>query len=157
MCAGVISRLLKEPERLRTGLDAMIEQAREAAHGDLEAEIRPWLDNLAEVGRKRRLLPGDGRRRLDLLRRTQGASGRAKETRTVAERELRSLKHRREWIYGSSSKTRKPCWNATPLCCRRLWTPWTLTNATASTRSQRGGSNRVGRLVGSERRRFKRL
>ncbi len=55
----------------------MIEQEREAAHGDLEAETRPWLDKLAEVDRTRRLLPGDGRRRLDLLRRTQGASGRA--------------------------------------------------------------------------------
>ena len=35
-----ISGLLKEPERLRTGLEAMIEREREFAHGDPEAR---WI------------------------------------------------------------------------------------------------------------------
>jgi hypothetical protein len=49
----VISGLLKDPERLRAGLDEMIEQERQGARGDPEAETRLWLDKLAEVDRKR--------------------------------------------------------------------------------------------------------
>jgi site-specific DNA recombinase len=48
-----ISGLLKEPERLRAGLEAMIERERSPVHGDPEGEMKLWLAKLAEVDRKR--------------------------------------------------------------------------------------------------------
>ena len=38
-----VSSLLKDPERLRVGLDAMIEQERNGMRGDLDGEARAWL------------------------------------------------------------------------------------------------------------------
>jgi hypothetical protein len=50
---GVISGLLREPERLCAGLDAIIEEEKASVHGGPEAETALWLDKLAEVNRKR--------------------------------------------------------------------------------------------------------
>jgi site-specific DNA recombinase len=49
----LVSGLLSDPERLRTGLDAMIEEERGALRGDPEGEARMWSDRLAALDRKR--------------------------------------------------------------------------------------------------------
>jgi site-specific DNA recombinase len=45
--------LLTEPERLRVGLDAMIEEKRAGLHGDPDKEANLWLDKIADVDRQR--------------------------------------------------------------------------------------------------------
>jgi hypothetical protein len=47
---GGISSLLKEPEKLRTGVARMLEDQR---HGDPEREVRLWAKRLADVDAKR--------------------------------------------------------------------------------------------------------
>jgi len=49
----LISDLLSDPERLRTGLEAMIEEQRQALRGNPEHEIKVWLEKLAALDRKR--------------------------------------------------------------------------------------------------------
>jgi hypothetical protein len=93
-----VAGLLKEPERLRAGLDAMIEQEREAAHGDPEAEAKLWLGKLAEVDRKRTCYQEMAAEELISFDDLRGRIAELQETRTIAERELRSLKYRQEQI-----------------------------------------------------------
>src|ERR687897_2717065 len=49
----LVSGLLKDPERLRAGLDEMIEAERAGMRGDPEAESLAWLDKLAALDSKR--------------------------------------------------------------------------------------------------------
>jgi hypothetical protein len=93
-----VSSLLQDPERLRLGLDAMIEEQRKAMRGDPEREARAWLRKLEEVDLQRRraqdlaiqglLDPDELRARL----------GELQDTREAAERELEALKGRREQL-----------------------------------------------------------
>jgi hypothetical protein len=48
-----VAGLLRDPERLRIGLDAMIEAERAGGRGDSKQEARSWLDRLAALERKR--------------------------------------------------------------------------------------------------------
>ena len=93
-----VAGLLKDPERLRAGLDAMIEREREAAHGDPEAEAKRWLDKLAEVDRKRARYQEMAAEDLIGFDELRARMAELQETRTVAELELRSLQHRQERI-----------------------------------------------------------
>jgi site-specific DNA recombinase len=95
----VVSRLLKEPERLRVGIDALIEREREGAHGDPEVETKLWLDKLAKVDRKRARYQEMAAENLIGFDELRARIAEFEETRAVAERELRSLKHRREQIH----------------------------------------------------------
>ena len=93
-----VSSLLQDPERLRVGLDAMIEEQCKAMRGDPEREARAWLRKLEEVDLQRRraqdlaiqglLDPDELRARL----------GELQDTREAAERELEALKDRREQL-----------------------------------------------------------
>jgi site-specific DNA recombinase len=88
---GLISELLSEPERLRVGLEAMIEEERKGMRGDPEHESKAWLQKLAEVDRKRDgylELAAEGFLDRDELRAKLVA---LEETRETAERELRTL------------------------------------------------------------------
>jgi hypothetical protein len=49
----LVSGLLKDPERLREGLERMIEEERKGVRGDPEREARMWLEKIAEADRKR--------------------------------------------------------------------------------------------------------
>ena len=44
-----VSTLLKDPERLRTGLERLIEQERSVMRGDPEREAKAWLQKLSEI------------------------------------------------------------------------------------------------------------
>jgi site-specific DNA recombinase len=90
--------LLTEPERLRAGLDAMIEEKRRALRGDPSEEANYWLDKVADIDRQRAraqdlavkglLSPDELRAKLAAL----------EETRDAAKRELDALKGRKEEI-----------------------------------------------------------
>jgi site-specific DNA recombinase len=95
---GLISELLSEPERLREGLEAMIEEERKGMRGDPERESKAWLQQLAEVDRKRSGyldLAAEGFLDRDELRTKLAA---LEETRETAERELRALEGRSELL-----------------------------------------------------------
>jgi site-specific DNA recombinase len=91
----LISGLLKDPERLRAGLDEMIEAERAGMRGDPEAEALAWLDKIAALDSKRSRyqdMAAEGHITFDEL----GAKLRELEgQRTTAEEELDSLQMRR--------------------------------------------------------------
>ena len=93
---GLISELLSEPERLRAGLEAMIEEERKGVRGDPECESKSWLQKLAEVDRKRSgylELAAEGFLEREELRAKLAT---LEDTRETAERELHALKGRSE-------------------------------------------------------------
>jgi site-specific DNA recombinase len=95
---SLISELLSEPDRLREGLEAMIEGERKGIRGDPERESKAWLQKLAEVDRKRDgylELAVEGFLGRDELRTKLAA---LEETRETAERELHALKGRSELL-----------------------------------------------------------
>jgi site-specific DNA recombinase len=49
-----VSSLLRDPERIQGGLEAMIEREREGMRGDSDSEAKVWLDKLAEADEERR-------------------------------------------------------------------------------------------------------
>jgi hypothetical protein len=48
-----VSDLLKDPERLRDGLEEVIQRERGRAHGDPDRDAKAWADKLAEADHKR--------------------------------------------------------------------------------------------------------
>lgn len=93
-----ISGLLKEPERLRGGLEAMFERERSAAPSDPEAAARLWLAKLAEVDRKRARYQEMAAEDLIGFDELRTRLAELEETRRTAERELRDLQGRQEQI-----------------------------------------------------------
>ena len=90
----VVSRILKDPERLRAGLDYMIEQERSGAHGDPATETKRWLEQISEVDRKRgryQEMAAEGLVDFEELRTRLAA---LEHTRKTAEQELHALQHR---------------------------------------------------------------
>jgi hypothetical protein len=51
---NVVSGLLKDPERLRAGLDEMFEQERAGMRGNPDQEAASWLEKISEVEQERR-------------------------------------------------------------------------------------------------------
>jgi len=92
----LVSRLLSDPDRLRRGLDAMIEQQRGALHGDPEGESKGLLERLAALDRKRGGyldLASEGLMERDELR---SKLAELAEARAAAEHELAAVEGRRE-------------------------------------------------------------
>src|SRR5215217_6101822 len=91
----LISGLLKDPERLRTGLDEMIEAERFGMRGDPETEALTWLSRITALDSKRSRyqdMAAEGHITFDEL----GAKLQALEAdRATAERELEDLNLRR--------------------------------------------------------------
>jgi len=93
-----VSGLLKDPERLREGLEAMIEHEREGLRGDPEQEAKAWINKLAELDRKRsgfQDMAAEGLITFDELRAKLAALEEARET---AQRELKTLSQYRERV-----------------------------------------------------------
>jgi site-specific DNA recombinase len=101
----LISRLLKDPERLRRGLGEMIEQERAGMRGDPDQEGASWLEKLAEVEQERcgyLRFAAKGHMTDEEL---DEALAELEETRTTAERELASIRGRKE-ILGDLERDR---------------------------------------------------
>jgi site-specific DNA recombinase len=94
----VVSGILKDPERLRAGLDYMIEQERRGVHGDPATEAERWLEEISEAGRKRaryQEMAAEGLMDFEELRTRLAALA---DTRNTAEQELRALQRRTEHL-----------------------------------------------------------
>jgi site-specific DNA recombinase len=95
---GLVSSLLRDPERLWAGLEEMIDAERAAGRGDPEAEARAWLDRIAALDRKRARLQdmaAEGHMTFEEL------GERLREVdaaRATAERELAEVEGRRSRI-----------------------------------------------------------
>jgi site-specific DNA recombinase len=92
----LISGLLKDPERLKAGLEVMIEQQRAELRGDPDQEAKSWFGRLAEVDQERRgylRLAAKGRLNDEELDEVLAELEDARET---AEKELRAVRSRRE-------------------------------------------------------------
>ena len=94
----VVACLLKDPERLRAGLDSLIECERGATAGNPEAETKLWLGKLSEVRRKRARYQEMAAEDLIDFDELRTHMAELEETRTLAERELRSLQQRQEHV-----------------------------------------------------------
>jgi hypothetical protein len=93
-----VSGILKDPEQLRADLERMIKLECEGRRGDPEREAKGWRDKLAEVDRKRsgfQEMAAEGLIAFDELRTKLAALD---ATRATAERELESIKCRREHL-----------------------------------------------------------
>ena len=94
----LVSRLLSDPERLRAGLDAMIDEQRGALRGDPEREAKVWFERLAALDRKRGGyldLAAEGIMDRDELR---AKLAELQEDRETAEREIAAIEGRREQL-----------------------------------------------------------
>jgi site-specific DNA recombinase len=92
---NLIAGLLKDPERLRAGLDELIETERAGMRGDPETEAQTWLGRLGALDAKRsryQEMAAEGHITFDELGAKLRELG---EQRATAERELESLNLRR--------------------------------------------------------------
>jgi site-specific DNA recombinase len=93
-----VSDLLRDPEKLRAGLEEMIEQERAGSRGDPGREIAMWLEKLAEVDRKRsgfQDMAAEGLITLDELRAKLAG---LEDARKAAEEEIGHLRGRLERV-----------------------------------------------------------
>ena len=93
---GLVSDLLKNPTRLRTGLERMIEQESNSSRSAPGREIEAWLHKLGEVDRKRsgfQDMAAEGLITFDELREKLAD---LEDIRKTARRELEALEGRRE-------------------------------------------------------------
>jgi site-specific DNA recombinase len=93
---NAVRRVLTEPDRLRAGLEHLIEQEGRGLRGNPEGEADAWLEKLAETDRKRNGyidLAADGIMSREELK---AKLAQLDETRRTAERELEALRVRRE-------------------------------------------------------------
>jgi hypothetical protein len=91
-----VSGMLKDPQQLRTDLDAAIELERRGMRGDPAKEAKLWADKLAEADRMRRGYQEQAAKGYMTLDELGAALEDLEETRKVAERELEALRHHRE-------------------------------------------------------------
>jgi site-specific DNA recombinase len=93
---GFVSSLLKDPERLRVGLERMIEEERAGMRGDPDQEAKAWLERLSEFETERRgyiRLAAKGHMTDEEL---DEALSELDNTRRTAEKELDAIKGRKE-------------------------------------------------------------
>jgi site-specific DNA recombinase len=91
-----VSGLLKNPDRLRAGLDEMIRREREVTRGNPDRDAKTWAEKIAEVDQERRgylKLAARGCVTDEELDEALAELGEARET---AERELAAIEGRRE-------------------------------------------------------------
>ena len=92
----LVSGLLKEPERIREGLEQLINEERQGMRGDPVQEQTVWLQKLAEADQRRASfqdMAAEGLITFDELRTKLAA---LEETRQLARRELDILQDRRD-------------------------------------------------------------
>ncbi len=95
---NLISSLLKDPRRLKAGLEEMIEQERAGLRGDPEQEAKTWLEKLTEVDQERRGYLRLAAKGVLTDEELDEALAEVEETRETAEQELRAISARRETI-----------------------------------------------------------
>ena len=91
-----VSELLKDPYRIRAGIEELIEREREAGRDDPEREIRHWEERIAECSRLRRAYQDQQAAGLMTLEELASKLAQVEETSGVAEAELKALRSREE-------------------------------------------------------------
>jgi hypothetical protein len=93
-----VSELLKDPDRIRAGIEELIEQERAAAHGDPEPEAELWEEKIAECSRLRSAYQDQQAAGLMTMEELASKLAKLEETRRVAEAELAALDAREERV-----------------------------------------------------------
>ena len=93
---GFVSGLLLDPDRLRSGLRAMIEKEERSSRGDPQRELELWHEKLREAERMRSGYQDLAARGLLTYEELGGKLAALEETRETARRELEDLRGRRE-------------------------------------------------------------
>lgn len=95
---GLVTELLTEPERLRSGLEEMIKRERTGSRGDPERETEAWLERLAEAEAERRGYLRLAARGSITDQELDEALSELQELRRTAQSELAVLRNRQEAI-----------------------------------------------------------
>jgi site-specific DNA recombinase len=94
-----VSELLKDPDRLRVGIEELIEQERSGARDDPEGEARLWEEKVAECSRLRSAYQDQQAAGLMTLEELGSKLAKLEETRRAAEAELAALDTREERVH----------------------------------------------------------
>ena len=121
MVWDLVSGLLTNPERLRAGLDELMERERNGSRGDPDLEARVWLERLAEAESMRagyQELAAKGLMTIEELG--------ARLEELEATRAGRATTSWTTFVGGPStskgwSRTGMRSWSSTPTPCRRNW------------------------------------
>jgi hypothetical protein len=93
-----ISELLNDPDRIKSGLEELIEQEREAARDDRRREAKLWEERIAECVRLRGAYQDQQAAGLMTLEELASKLAKLEEPRRVAEAELAALGAREERV-----------------------------------------------------------
>ena len=93
-----VSELLKDPDRIKAGLEELIEQERYAAHGNPWCEAGLWEEKIAECARLRSAYQDQQAAGLMTLEELASKLTKLEETRRTAEAELAALDAREERV-----------------------------------------------------------
>ena len=96
----LVSALLTDPERLRVGLDAMVEQERSGTRGDPDREAKVWLERLAEADRMRAGYQELAAKGLMTIEELSARLEELEATRRTASDELEAIRRRAERLAG---------------------------------------------------------
>jgi hypothetical protein len=91
---GLVEKLLRHPDKLRAGLEEMIERERAGSRGDPKREIAMWLDKAAEADRKRAGFQDMAAEGLITLEKLRAKLVGLEETRVAVEAEIEHLRGR---------------------------------------------------------------
>ena len=86
-----VSELLRDPTRVRAGLETLMEQERKGTRGDANQEAKAWLDRLAQADMMRRGFQEQAAKGLMTLDELEDRLREVDETRETARAELASL------------------------------------------------------------------
>ena len=94
----LVSGLLKDPEKLRDGLDTLITEERNRLCSDPDKQAKTWLEKLAEADRMRSGYQDLAAKGLMAYEELGEKLQALEETRNIAHKELESLKHHQEKV-----------------------------------------------------------
>jgi hypothetical protein len=100
MVWAFVSGLLKDPARIRTGMERLIEQERNGRNGDPEREAKRWIEQISECDRLRRSYQDQQAAGLMTLDELRERIGELEGTRSVALAELEALSLHEERVKG---------------------------------------------------------
>lgn len=138
-----VSELLRDPTRVRAGLDALMDQERKKTRGDANREAKAWLDRLAQADTMRRGFQEQAAKGIMTLDELEERLREIDETREAARAELAALESSRRRLEELESTTKKPSWNATPARCPRPSKISFPKSVTESTRCSGSGCWRI--------------
>jgi SMC interacting uncharacterized protein involved in chromosome segregation len=108
-----VSDLVTDPEKIRAGMEALIEQERASEPRDLDREAKVWTKKLAEYTHLRSAYQDQQAAGLMTLQELGAKLEKLKEGRKEAERELMALRSRQQHVE-SWRRTGMPCYRPCP-------------------------------------------